>query len=113
MVSGRPVEVVSHAKLLKQTNDKYCIVQLRRARVSVKEIVQFYCTCTRPVLEYAAPVFHHALPKYLEVDFERIQKRSLSIIYNGAPYKENLYLMLALTVCTIEDKRYVINYSSP
>jgi hypothetical protein len=54
------------------------------------------CTCIRPVLEYAAAVFHHALPKYLEEVLERVQKRSLSIIY-----------------ITIEDKHYVINYSSP
>jgi hypothetical protein len=125
MVSGRPVEVVSHAKLLgltisdslqwnkhieetiKKANKRlYCPVQLRRARVSVKEIVQFYCTCISPVLEYAAPVFHHALPKYLEEDLERVRKRSLSIIYNGAPHKENL---LDAGIDSLYDRRQTCN----
>ena len=42
--------------------------------------VNFYYTTIRPVLEYCAPVFHHALPAYLNEDIERIQKRALSII---------------------------------
>ena len=33
----------------------YCLVQLKREKVPEKEIVQFYCTYIKPVLEYAAP----------------------------------------------------------
>ena len=58
----------------------YFIVLLKRARVPLNDIVNFYCTTIRPVLEYCAPVFHHALPAYLNEDIERIQKRALSII---------------------------------
>ena len=50
----------------------------------------FYCTCIRPLLEYCAPVFHHAIPKYLSDDLERIQKRALHIITPGNSYRENL-----------------------
>ena len=44
----------------------------------------------RPVLEYCAPVFHHALPQYLSDDIERVQKRALSIICPYASYSECL-----------------------
>ena len=54
------------------------------------DILNFYCTCIRPVLEYCAPVFHHSLPAYLSDDIERIQKRALSIINPHVSYQENL-----------------------
>ena len=43
-------------------------------------LVQFYCTCIRPIVEYASSVFHYALPAYLNDELERIQKKALSII---------------------------------
>ena len=49
-----------------------------------------FCTVIRPVLEYCAPVFHHALPQYLSDDIERVQKRALSIICPYASYSECL-----------------------
>ena len=55
-------------------------VQLKRARVPINGIVSFYSTCIRPVLEYYAPVFHHALKAYLIDELERAHKRALSII---------------------------------
>ena len=55
----------------------YFLVLLRRAGVNCKDIVNFYCTVIRPVLEYCSPIFHHCLPDYLS---ERVQKKALSII---------------------------------
>ena len=68
----------------------YFIVLSKRARVSLNDIVNFYCTTIRPVLEYCAPVFHHALPAYLNEEIERIQKRVLSIILPDMSYRECL-----------------------
>ena len=68
----------------------YLIVLLKRARVALNEIVNFYCTTIRPVLEYCAPVFHHAFPVYLNEDIGRIQKRALSIILPAMSYRECL-----------------------
>ena len=66
---------------IKKANKRlYFIVLLKRARVPLNDIVNFYCTTIRPVLEYCTPVFHHTLPAYLNEDIERIQKRALSII---------------------------------
>ena len=41
---------------------------------------------------YAAPVFFHALPKYLWCELERVQKRALSIICPSLSYDEALHV---------------------
>ena len=80
--------VVCNIKCIKKANKRlYFIVLLKRANVPLSDIVNFYCTVIRPVLEYCAPVFHHALPQYLSDDIERVQKRALSII---CPYAQGL-----------------------
>jgi hypothetical protein len=49
------------------------------------------CMHSYSVVEYASPVFHYALPTYLNDDIERIQKRALSIILGpGLSYSERL-----------------------
>ena len=57
----------------------YFLRQLKRAKVSTKDMVYFYfyCTSIRSVVEHASPVLHYALPGYLSDDRERIQKRAL------------------------------------
>ena len=57
---------------------------LRRAGVPPAEILNFYCTCIRPVLEYSSPVFHHTLPMYLSI---RVQKRAIRLILPGGSYE--------------------------
>ena len=68
----------------------YLVVILRKAGVPLLDIVNFYCTCVRPLLEYCAPVFHHALPSYLSEDLERIRKWALNVISSGHSYCDNL-----------------------
>ena len=74
------IEVVSSAKLLgvvvsdnlrrnahvesickKAAKRLYFLKQLKRAKVPPKDMLLFYTTCIRRVLEYACPVFHHSL----------------------------------------------------
>ena len=87
---------------IKKANKRlYFIVLLKRARVPLNDIVNFYCTTIRPVLEYCAPVFHHALPAYLTEDIERIQKRALSII---SPAKSCLECFDSLGLPTLYDR---------
>ena len=52
----------------------------------------FYLTCTRPITEYACPVFHNSLPQYLAIDLERCQRRALRIIFPSSSYEEALLL---------------------
>ena len=87
------------SECIKKANKRlYFIVLLKRAKVPLSDIVNFYCTAIRPVLEYCAPVFHHALPQYLSDDIERVQKRVLSIISPYSSYSECLTRFDLLTL---------------
>ena len=109
VLDGKELPVVSSAKILgltisnnlkwnnhiseclkKASKRLYFIILLRRAHVPPTDIINFYCSTIRPVLEYCAPVFHHALPAYLSDDIERVQKRVLSIVSPYLSYKDNL-----------------------
>ena len=102
VVNNKELDIVDHAKILGLTisNDSrwnahvsewiekankrvYFLVLLKRAKVPVLDIVNFYCTCIRSILEYCSTTFHYALPAYLNDDLERIQRRALSIISPG------------------------------
>ena len=77
--------------IIKKANKRlFCLVQLKKAKLPEPAIINFYCCCIRPILEYAAQIFHHSLPKYLADELERVQKRSLAIIFRGKPYNECL-----------------------
>ena len=98
-VNGQSLERVSTAKILGVTfrndlkwNDHvdlitskaakrvYFLRQLKRAEVNAKDLIGFYCSCIRSVLEYACQVFHCSLTNYLWHEIERIQKRAMHII---------------------------------
>ena len=68
----------------------YFLVLLRKDGVPSSDIVNFYCTCVRPLLEYCVSVFHHAIPSYHREDLERIQKRGLNVISPGHSHCDNL-----------------------
>ena len=65
----------------------YFLRQLKRSGVAPSELVLFYVTCIRPVLEYASPVFNRSLPNYISEDLERIPRRALRIIHPGLSYR--------------------------
>ena len=52
---------------------------MKRAGVEVEDVLKFYCTVIRPVLEFCAQAFHHSLPKYLAEELDVVQKRVLKI----------------------------------
>ena len=106
---GKQFEVVKSAKILGLTvrddlkcNDHidnvtvkasqrvYLLKQLKCADIDCISLLQFYCACIRSVLEYACQSFHSSLPAYLSDQLERIQKRSLRIIYPDLSYSEAL-----------------------
>jgi len=80
----------------------YFPILLKRANVPAPDIICFYLICMRPVLEYCAPLYHHALPDYLNKDIERIQKRALSIISSGLSYDDSLSMF---NMASLEDRR--------
>ena len=53
-------------ELVKKASKKlYFLIQLNRAQVSTSDLVTYFCACSRSSLDYACPVFHYSLPKYV------------------------------------------------
>ena len=65
----------------------YFLVQLKRAKLPSEDLVQFYITCIRAVIDYAIPAFYHSLPQYLKSELIRLEKRALSIIIPREDYQ--------------------------
>ena len=112
LINGDALEVVENVKLLRlnissdltwnihinETIKKasmilYFLVQLKRAKVARTDLGLFYSSCIRSIMDYAVPIFHYSLPKYLMHELERIQKRAMAIICPGHSYHEALDIM--------------------
>ena len=70
----------------------YFLVQLKRACLPTVDLVKYYRACIRSSLDYACPVFHYALPKYLQIELETVQKRAPSFIFSREHYSGTLQL---------------------
>lgn len=86
----------SHVEVIvsKATQRLYFLKQLKRAGVPHHQLLHFYTVAIRPVLEYAAPVWHHLLTKSQTDQIEAVQRRAVRVIYNctyGMPYMSALY----------------------
>jgi hypothetical protein len=111
MINNAPLEVVPHAKIMglnvsdnlkwnyqvselvqKSSRRLYFLTQLKRAKVGFFELVQFFKSCIRSLIEYACPVYHDGLPTYLSRDLENIQRRAMRIIYPTESYEDALLL---------------------
>ena len=65
------LNVSSDLKERKKAKKRLCsLSQLKRSGLGTRELVQFFCTCIRPITEYACPVFHGSLPVYLSSKLE-------------------------------------------
>ena len=86
-------------KIVKKASKRmYFLRQLKRAKVPISEIICFYCTCIRPVVEYASSVFHYAIPNCLCKHIEQIQRRAMRIIFPTKSYAEALLHSKLLTL---------------
>ena len=56
--------------------------------LSSDDLLAFYYSVIRSVLEFSCQLFHRSLPKYLSDDIERIQRRALQIIFPSLSYCE-------------------------
>ena len=66
---------------IKAAKRLYLLRQLQRAVVSSNDLVMFYCSVIRSVLEFSCQLFHSSLPNYLSDELERIQRRTMHIIF--------------------------------
>ena len=109
VVNRMPIDLVTSAKILglnisndlkwnchidsvikKAKKRLYSLSQLKGSGLGTRELVQFFCTCIRPITEYACPVFHDGLPVYLSNELEGVQKRAMRIIFPLCSYNEAL-----------------------
>ena len=93
------------AILTKATQRLYFLKQLRRAGVPPAQLLHFYMAVIRPVLEYAAPVWHHLLTKAHTDQIEAIQRRALRIAFsftNDMPYTNALH---CANIPSLSDRR--------
>ena len=110
-IDGTPIKTIQSTKLLgltindtltwnyrieelvkKASKKLYFLIQLKRAHVPTSDLVTYYCACIRSSLDYAYPVFHYSLPKYLQVELESVQRRALSCIFPRVHYSDALQL---------------------
>ena len=73
----------------------YMIYQLKRPGINQNDLIRIYISVIRPVVEYACPVWHTNLPKYLSDNIEIISKRCLKTTFPGYQY-ENILQMVNL-----------------
>jgi len=66
----------------------YLLCRLRQFNVPVEDLVTVYTCFIRPVLEYAAPVWHPGLTNTQHKKIERIQRRATRIILGHTPSYE-------------------------
>ena len=64
----------------KASRSPYLLTQYKKAGLSTTDLLNMFNTLIRSVLEYACPVWHPAIPKYLSDELETIQIRALKII---------------------------------
>ena len=83
----------------KATQRLYFLKHLRRAGVPNVQLLHFYLTVIRPILEYVCPVWNHSITKSQSERLESIQKRALNIIYN---YTIDLSYCQALFISDIQ-----------
>ena len=70
----------------------HSLTQLKHAGVPCAQLLHFYISVIRPVLEYAIPAWHH-LTKTQTDSIESLEKHVLRIIYsfsNDIPYSNSL-----------------------
>ena len=65
-------------------------------------LIRIYVSVIRPVTEYACPVWHTNLPKYLSDNIEIIQKRCLKTIFPGYQYE---YILQMVNLPTLHRRR--------
>ena len=56
--------------VIKKVNKRiYFLIQLKRAKVPLKDLSLFFVTCIRSVMDYGNVSYFNSLPKYLKYEF--------------------------------------------
>ena len=77
----------------------YFLKMLKSYGAPVDDLLAFYCSVIRPVLEYGAEIWNAGLTQEQRARMERIQKRAVRIIYPKQHYDQ------VLKLATLEERR--------
>jgi len=121
LIAAKPVQQVSKYKFLgvtvnsrlkwddhiaaitsKAAKQLWFLKKLKRAGVSREDIVYFYQTVVRPVLEYACPAWHTSITKDQTKSLEDIQCRAVQVIVGNISYEETCCM---LNLSLLSDRR--------
>ena len=84
----------------------YTLKQLKRAGLSADDLLRFYITAVRPILEYGCVVWHHGLTQAQSDRLESLQKRALRIIFDNLVIDMPYQFALSLSkLTTLSDRR--------
>ena len=87
----------------KASSRLYCLKQFKKCSTSIDDMLHFYITIIRPVLEYACPVWHSSLTKEQSNRIESIQKRVIFILCGpGVNYDEQC---VQFKLCSLYERR--------
>ena len=78
------------AMVAKANTRRYFITVLKRAGVQLRDLVRCYCTYIRPLLEYAAPVWHPGLTRHQADLLEQVQRQCLRTLLPDTCYAQAL-----------------------
>ena len=94
----------------KQVNDSK---QLRRAGVPPQQLLHFYTTVIRPVLEYASPVWHYSITHAQSKHLESIQKRAVHIIFSFTCGMSYPNVLIVANLDSLSDRRDKLSHLFP
>ena len=91
-----------NAMCSKAASRLYFLKLLKRSGVSESDLLYFYVTVIRSLLEYACPAWHNSLNGEQNSRIETVQKRAIAIIYGGLDYNQKC---VELNLPTLFDRR--------
>jgi hypothetical protein len=86
---------------LKASKRLHFLKLLKRSSMSSDDLIHYYKSIVRPVLEYACPVWQSSITTDQRNQLESIQKRALYIIYGNDPSTNYQHLCELLDIDTV------------
>jgi len=83
--------------------------QLKRAGAPTRDLLHFYTTVVRPILEYACPVWHSGLTNAQSDALESMQKRAMRIIYSEGTSFDYQFRLIIAGIDTLQDRREILS----
>ena len=82
LFAEKPTVHAQIQNIIKKANKRFFVLlKYKRAGISKERLKDVFTSIIRSVLEYSSPAYHSQLTKHLTNLLEKVQKRSLRLIY--------------------------------